>query len=185
VRFRGERDGVALLDETLPLADLLGKRLTLSYVPANPEDAEVIASFGGVAAIPPYLVEVKPVIKSGGITIAAGDAGVGLGVRFDLRIDLIHPGGTETISTPPGREPHRLRTGRARGATARPGTRGPPLPGGGYLDRWNRSTPTWPTSWVARCAHRLGLHGDVGFGVGTRAAILYQSFGGGVAIDAI
>src|SRR6266581_4627664 len=72
VRFHGERESATLLDVTLPLADLLGRRLTLSYVPFDADDASTVAAFGGLSRTPPYLVEVKPVLKSGGLTIAAG-----------------------------------------------------------------------------------------------------------------
>ncbi|MBI4641433.1 MAG: hypothetical protein HY731_12110, partial [Candidatus Tectomicrobia bacterium] len=43
------------LDLLIPTAQLWGKRLTLSYYPATPEDQAVIDEFGGRLTVPPYL----------------------------------------------------------------------------------------------------------------------------------
>src|SRR5262249_54893048 len=42
VRFIAESGGANVLDETFPLADLLGERLTLSYVPFTEDDEAVV-----------------------------------------------------------------------------------------------------------------------------------------------
>ena len=70
----------------------------MSYLPATEEDAAVAAAYGGLASTPPYLVEVKPLIKSGGVAIAAGSATIGMGVRFTLRMEFKTPGVTETVT---------------------------------------------------------------------------------------
>src|SRR5262249_22635389 len=46
VRFIGEAAGSIVLDVTLPTSDLLGRRITLSYVPATEEDGEVARAYG-------------------------------------------------------------------------------------------------------------------------------------------
>jgi len=97
VRLVGEAD-TPLLDVTVPTADVLGHRLTLSYVPATEEDAALAKSYGGIARTPPYLIEVRPVIKKGGVEIAVGSAPVGMGVRFTFRIELRSPGGTQVVT---------------------------------------------------------------------------------------
>jgi hypothetical protein len=97
LRLRGERSGRTLLDASLPVPDVLGRRLTLSYEPATEDDADVVAGYGALALTPPYLVEVKPVIRSGGASIAAGDP-IGLAVAFTLRMDLATPGGTRVVT---------------------------------------------------------------------------------------
>src|SRR6266545_912239 len=144
VRFRGERESAILLDVTLPLADLLGRRLTLSYVPFDADDASTVAAFGGLARTPPYLVEVKPVLKSGGITIAAGETGVGLGVKFDLKIELLHPGGVETIENPVlAGNLTAIGLGDRVGAGTEPDSSNAAAilsrVAWSYIDRWNRS----------------------------------------------
>ncbi|PYQ46369.1 MAG: hypothetical protein DMF78_26495, partial [Acidobacteria bacterium] len=98
LRLVGEAQGSSLLDVTLPVADVLGHRLTLSYLPATEEDEAVAATYGGIAHTPPYLIEVKPLIKSGGVAIAPGSGSIGMGVRFTLRMEFKTPGGTETVT---------------------------------------------------------------------------------------
>lgn len=98
VRFLAERDGVTLMDATFTVPELLGRRLTLSYLPFSSEDEETVAAFGGLSSTPPYLIEVKAVLRLGGVPIAAAGAPVGMGVRFHFRMELGTPGGTETAS---------------------------------------------------------------------------------------
>jgi RHS repeat-associated protein len=97
VRLMGEANGVTILDATFPAAELLGRRLTLSYVPFDDEDERTVRLYGGLSLTPPYLIEVKPVLKSSGVVVAAGTAGVGAGVKYALRLELGFPGGSETI----------------------------------------------------------------------------------------
>ncbi|ACM19173.1 transglutaminase/protease-like domain protein [Geotalea daltonii FRC-32] len=53
---------------TMSLPELAGKRISLNYLPAAEEDAEVIAHYGYYSA-PPYLVNLKPVILINGIPV--------------------------------------------------------------------------------------------------------------------
>ncbi|MGD8895882.1 MAG: transglutaminase domain-containing protein, partial [Acidobacteriota bacterium] len=88
----------SLLDTTFPVSRLLGQRLTLSWVPLDEEDEAVVTEFGGFFQTPPYLVEVKPVLKLGGVVLASGFGGAGLGVKVDFRIELSTPGVSDTIA---------------------------------------------------------------------------------------
>jgi RHS repeat-associated protein len=97
-RFVLESDGAGLLDATFPTTALLGQRLTLSYVPLEESDEEVVRQYGGLFATPPYLVEVRPVLKLGGLVLASGTGGSGLGVTLDFRIELTTPGGQDAVS---------------------------------------------------------------------------------------
>ncbi|HVR71820.1 MAG TPA: transglutaminase domain-containing protein, partial [Vicinamibacteria bacterium] len=97
LRLTADRDGAPLLDATLPVRDVLPRRLTLSYEPATEEDAEVVASYGSVTTTPPYLFEVKPILRSGGVEIAAGTP-IGMGVSFALRMELTTPGGSRVVT---------------------------------------------------------------------------------------
>jgi RHS repeat-associated protein len=96
-RFLVEADGRPLLDASFALPALLGRRLTLSYVPFEADDEEVVRQYGGLFSTPPYLVEVLPVLKLGGIVLARGAGGVGLGVKVDFRIELGLPGGSDEV----------------------------------------------------------------------------------------
>jgi RHS repeat-associated protein len=145
LRLRAERaDGVVLIDHTLPIADALGKRLTLSYVPASADDEAIAAEFGGLTLTPPYLIEVRPVINSAGVAVAAGDQSIGMGVRFTLRLELRTPGGVQAVTnsliagnlTAVGLSGSRTAAGAASVDHAAA------ILGGlasAYLERWNRS----------------------------------------------
>ncbi|MBI5634423.1 MAG: C40 family peptidase [Nitrospirae bacterium] len=76
-----------IFTKTLP--ELAGKRLTVSYIPANPTDEALVGRYGGLLNVPPYLISVKPVIKVDGNTVAFGSA-VGLGAEqiFDIAFNL-------------------------------------------------------------------------------------------------
>jgi RHS repeat-associated protein len=97
-RFVLESNGAVLLDAAFPTTQLLGQRLTLSYVPFEESDEEVVEEYGGLFLTPPYLVEVRPVLKLGGVVLASGAEGAGLGVALDFRIELTTPGGADTVS---------------------------------------------------------------------------------------
>jgi RHS repeat-associated protein len=96
-RFVVEAGGTTLLDAPFAMPALLGRRLTLSYVPFEPDDEEIVRQYGGLSQTPPYLVEVKPVLKLAGLVLASGTAGAGLGVKLDFRIELGTPGGSDTV----------------------------------------------------------------------------------------
>ena len=53
--------------------------------------------YGGLFRTPPYLVEVMPVLKLGGVVLANGTGGAGLGVKLDFRIELGLPGGADEV----------------------------------------------------------------------------------------
>ncbi|HEV7500148.1 MAG TPA: transglutaminase family protein, partial [Vicinamibacteria bacterium] len=98
VHFKLETADRTVLEATLPVADLLGRRLTLSYLPFAPEDEDLARQFGGLLKTPPYLAQVKPVLKSGGVDLVAGTGPVGLGVKVTFTLEFQTPGGTQTVS---------------------------------------------------------------------------------------
>ena len=55
---------------SLSTADVAGKRLTLSYLPASPSDEATIAQYGGdMYAVPPYLFYLTPTLKADGVIV--------------------------------------------------------------------------------------------------------------------
>jgi RHS repeat-associated protein len=58
----------------------------------------VVALYGGLLKTPPYLIEVKPVVKSGGIVVATGSQPIGMAVKYSLKMDFRTPAGTESIA---------------------------------------------------------------------------------------
>lgn len=84
--------GDSLLYYTAPMPQVIGKRMTLSYIPATNADEAVIANYGGLYSTPPYLVQLKPEIKIDGVSTVQGNA-IGSGQEqsmefvFDTTID--------------------------------------------------------------------------------------------------
>ena len=97
VRFIAERDGEEALDVSFPTSRLLGQRVTLSFVPFSDEDRATVAAFGSLLETPPYLVDVKAVVRLGGVAIGAAEKPIGMGVPFTFKMEIGTPGGTETI----------------------------------------------------------------------------------------
>ena len=84
VRFIATReDGVVILDSVQSISRLIGRRLTLSYAPARAEDRETADAFGSIYETPPFLIEVRPVLRSAGLIIDTGGPIV-MGGRFEL-----------------------------------------------------------------------------------------------------
>ena len=73
------------LSYNITLPEISGKRITLSYIPATSADEVLIAKYGGLLNVPPYLLNVKPVIKANGITVATG---VPIGLGYDQTFNM-------------------------------------------------------------------------------------------------
>ncbi len=81
------------------IAEIAGKKITVSYKPATQQDEATINNYGGILKTPPYLVKVTPSVKIGEANILEGSA-VSLGASTMLGVDIIEPGmSTETIKT--------------------------------------------------------------------------------------
>ncbi len=84
--------GDSLLYYSAPMPQIIGKRMTLSYIPATTADADVIANYGGLYSTPTYLTMLKPEIKIDGVSVAQGNT-IGSGHEqkmefiFDTTID--------------------------------------------------------------------------------------------------
>ena len=68
---------------TLP--EIAGKRLTLSYIPATSADQALVNQYGSMFSVPAYLLNVEPVLRVNGFTVATGSA-VGLGQTQVLNV---------------------------------------------------------------------------------------------------
>ena len=88
---RNER-GETLLDSSFSASRLLGRRLTLSYIPANLEDEQAVGAFGGIYRTPPFLIQVRPVFRSAGLVVATGQP-IGMGMPLTLTMEFIAPAG--------------------------------------------------------------------------------------------
>ena len=93
VRFHLYNGGTNLIDQTLNLPQVAGKRITIDYVAATPADQATIDSYGGIYQTPPYLVNLKPVLRVAGQDLATGAAGVGMGRVHSSDVHFLAPTG--------------------------------------------------------------------------------------------
>ncbi|MGH7856626.1 MAG: DUF6531 domain-containing protein, partial [Candidatus Binatia bacterium] len=100
IRFRAfgtdSASGPIVLDRELALAELVGQRVTLSYIPATVDDHRAVLLFGGLGMVPAYLVDVRPVLKIAGRDAAVGEP-MPLALAHRLEIELSGPWGAETL----------------------------------------------------------------------------------------
>nr|WP_263324589.1 polymorphic toxin-type HINT domain-containing protein [Neobacillus sp. Marseille-Q6967] len=75
-------------------AELYGKRITLSWVPAAKEDEEIIAEYGGIFQTPAYMIQVIPVLKVDGKAAAVGKP-VGMAYTQEFVMGFQAPGMNE------------------------------------------------------------------------------------------
>jgi RHS repeat-associated protein len=90
--------GVGVLDATVPLSDIVNQRFTLSYQPASIEDHRLTLSFGGLDAVPLYLIKLRPQLSVGGKVRALGSDGVEPGSDLVLDIVVSGPFGSQHVS---------------------------------------------------------------------------------------
>ncbi len=89
--------GQTLLDAVIPLAELTGREAAIWYEPATTDDEIIVRAFDNVLwNVPPYLVNVVPVVIQRGREVTRGAEGVGMGRGFALETALLTPAGTST-----------------------------------------------------------------------------------------
>jgi RHS repeat-associated protein len=86
-----------VLDKTLSLAEAISARLTLSYGPASLEDHRVALLYGGMDAVPLYLIGLRGQLKLGGDVVAAATDRVDPGSSLHLSLELSGPWGTQEV----------------------------------------------------------------------------------------
>ena len=85
-------DGVQQLTVAIPSAKLAGRRLTLAYAPATPDDVALVNAYGGFYKTPPYLLGVHPIVAVDGTPLAVGPA-VQMAAFQQVRVLFSEPGG--------------------------------------------------------------------------------------------
>ncbi len=73
-------------------AEIAGKRITLGYIPATANDVATIASFDGLYKVPPYLVNLRPVLYVDGQPTGSGGA-VPMGTTQKVKVSFKEPTG--------------------------------------------------------------------------------------------
>ncbi|MEW6482505.1 MAG: hypothetical protein AB1397_05830, partial [bacterium] len=84
---------------TASIPELAGKRITLSYLYANPEDKATVEGYGGIYNTPAYLVELKPLLTiEDEDKIEGSSAGLGSNQEFIMEFTEPNIGLTDRIS---------------------------------------------------------------------------------------
>jgi transglutaminase-like putative cysteine protease len=91
IRFHLYDGGTNLIDHTVNLPEVAGRRITLSYEGATPSDQATIDGFNGLLYTPPNLINIRPVLKVGGQTVATGAAGIGAGRTHNSDMHFLAP----------------------------------------------------------------------------------------------
>ncbi|MFZ3138173.1 MAG: transglutaminase domain-containing protein, partial [Thermodesulfovibrionales bacterium] len=72
------------------ISEIMGKRVTISYVPSTSADEQLIKQYGGFYNVPAYLLRVKPAVKIEGNIVALGDE-IAVGTEQELNVTLVYP----------------------------------------------------------------------------------------------
>lgn len=95
---RGDRaNDPVVLDKTLSLADAVNSRVTLSYGPASLEDHRLSLLYGGMDAVPLFLIGLRGELKVGGDIVASAGDRVEPGASLRLTIELRGPWGVQEV----------------------------------------------------------------------------------------
>lgn len=97
VRFHLYDGATTLIDHTMNLSEIAGRRVTIEYQGATPADQATIDSFGGIYDTPPNLVNVIPLLKFDGGAIATATNSVGMGFSHGFDMQFIQPPGASNV----------------------------------------------------------------------------------------
>ncbi|WP_238527289.1 DUF6531 domain-containing protein [Methylomonas methanica] len=85
IKVQSDTGGTLLVDQQLSLPAIVHQRVTLSYEPADAPSQSIWDSWGGdLASLPASLVNLHPVIKVDGVTLATGIGSVAMGTQHRL-----------------------------------------------------------------------------------------------------
>ncbi len=92
-------DTNAAFSYTTILPQIAGKKITVSYEPATQADQDTINSYAEqyASSIPAYLINMKPVLKIEGATVASGPS-VGMGTAQNLNVSISSTKSTEIVT---------------------------------------------------------------------------------------
>ncbi|MGA7296508.1 MAG: DUF6531 domain-containing protein, partial [Rhodanobacteraceae bacterium] len=98
IRAGDSDDSEVVFDHVLPLRELIDTRVTLGYAPASIDDGRIADQHGGLGAVPPSLVHVRPVIAVAGQPTVAGQGEMETGASHRIEITLSGPAGSESLA---------------------------------------------------------------------------------------
>ncbi|UXI67070.1 RHS repeat-associated core domain-containing protein [Tahibacter amnicola] len=91
-------DSPIVLDTTQPVADLVHRRVSITYQPASIDDGRITDSYGGMASTPPALYQVRPALMIQGSSRALGSGALDVGQSHRIDITVSGPAGTTEMS---------------------------------------------------------------------------------------
>jgi hypothetical protein len=91
LRFELYDGATTLLDHTVDLPSVAGRRVTIDYVGATPADQALLDANGGIYQTAPSTVDLKPVLRLEGATLATGVAGIGMGLVHGSDLHFLQP----------------------------------------------------------------------------------------------
>ncbi len=91
-------EGEELFDVTLNVHALSNQQVLMEHEPETVEDQEIINSYGGLGNTPAYMVNLRPVLKVGGESMAVARDGYPVGEDYSLDITFISPNGEIAVS---------------------------------------------------------------------------------------
>ncbi len=88
------------LSYSTTLPETAGKRFTISYIPATTLDEELADQYNGIFNVPPYLINVAPVIMiNGEIAVQGNPVGLGYDQTLNLTFHLPNKASDSVINT--------------------------------------------------------------------------------------
>ena len=97
VRFHLYNGGTTFIDYTANLPEIAGKRVTIAYRAASQADQDVIDAYGDLYATPPYLVNLKPVLRIDGTEVAVSTNSIGMGLTHNSDLHFTTPVGETNV----------------------------------------------------------------------------------------
>ncbi len=91
IRFHMYSGATQMIDHTLNLPEIAGKRISIDYVGATPADQAILDANGGIYRTPPSQVSLKPVLRVDGQDVAVGAAGIGMGLVHNSDVVFLQP----------------------------------------------------------------------------------------------
>ncbi len=91
VRFHLYNGATTLIDHTVNLPEVAGRRVTISYEGATQTDRDTITANNGLLYTPPNLIDIRPLLKIGGQTAATGAAAIGAGRTHNSDMHFLAP----------------------------------------------------------------------------------------------
>ncbi|MEO5625479.1 MAG: DUF6531 domain-containing protein, partial [Dokdonella sp.] len=98
VRSGGNDTHPVVFDHVFSMAQLLDRRVTLSYQPASIDDGRIADQHGGLGGTPPYLIHLRAVVNIAGLPATAGSGEIEGGASHRIEITLDSPAGTSFAS---------------------------------------------------------------------------------------